>query len=239
MTNGNTFKEKYLVEEEKEEKEKTAYNQYVESQEELFMLNFKGIINKVRELQSQGKLSEFIQINARIKSFESSYTNTSKKALDDIFGITILAANKQEVNDINDILNKYYNVPKTKKHNKDNGYRAVHCVGAMNEKTMEKLQIENRENCPVIEFQLKTIAVAVEEGKIGSDCEHSNYKGINKEAIQKKYDENKFSEKDLPRMFSWNSNEKGYKELTKEQILRKLYPWLRMECKTIEVENVP
>ena len=207
-------------------KEFKLYSEYVEDQKELFMLNLQTIIDDIKKLQNNGEISEYIEVNARIKSFESAYQNVSKKALDDIFGVEILAATEIEIEKIFDSLQEKYIMSKYREHNKKNGYKAKHFTGAINNNTMDSLGIEKskKENCPVIEIQGKTIGVAIDV-LIGKAL-HSDYKRINRLETQNKYNRDKFTAGDLPEMWSWKSTEKEYRKLKKEEVLHKLYPFL-------------
>ena len=208
------------------EKEFELYSKYIESQKKLFMLNVQIIIENIKRLQNNGKISEYAEVNARIKSFQSSYKNTSKKALDDIFGIEILTATEMETDKILDNLKKIYAMSKYREHDKENGYKAKHFSGAINNKIMDSLKINEseKENCPVVEIQAKTIQVAI-NGLVG-EALHSDYKKVNKEEIQDKYNKDKIDERDLPEMWSWKSVEDKCKKLDKEEVLHKLYPFL-------------
>ena len=233
---GNSFREKIECNEVPNDKCETRkefgiYQEYVESQKELFMLNLQIIIENIKRLQNNGEISEYVEVNARIKSFQSSYKNTSKKALDDIFGIEILTATEMEIEKILDNLKQIYVMSKYKEHDKENGYKAKHFTGALNNRSMNIFEIDKneKENCPVVEIQAKTIEVAI-NGLIG-EAMHSDYKKINKEEIQDKYNKDKIDERDLPEMWNWKSTEKEYKKLNKEEVLRKLYPFLSEKLK--------
>lgn len=205
------------------------YNEYVEEQRKGFIAIMNFVNNKINDLIDEGKVSDFAQIRARIKSVASSLTNDSNKALDDIFGIEIITATEEEYDTIIRHLIPYMNKTKSKNHDKPNGYKAKHKYWTFKEEKLEYLdgEFEYERNIPMIEFQFKT-------SKVKSDCDfgpanHEDYKGEKKEDIQKKYDGGGFGIFNTP--FMWVSENRKMRLLSKEETLKKIYPFLNIQKK--------
>lgn len=212
------------------------YNEYIESQKKGFIAVMNFINDKLNDLIAKGKISELIQMRARIKSIESAMKNDSGKALDDVFGIEIITATENEITTILQNLAPYMLKTKCKNHNKPNGYKAKHKYWTFKRDKMHHLtdsNIDYEGNIPMIEFQLKTSEVYVKCNN-GGTADHTTYKGETKEEIQQKYDNGKFNVFNTPTMWvSENdvNSTKKMKLLSSEETLKKLYPFLNTKSK--------
>lgn len=205
------------------------YNEYVEEQRKGFIAVMNFVNSKINNLIDEGRVSEFIQIRARIKSVASTLLNDSNKALDDIFGIEIITATEEEYDTIIRNLIPYMHKTKSKNHDKPNGYKAKHKYWTFKKDKMEYLEgdFEYERNIPMVEFQFKTSEVQV-KANIGS-ANHEDYKGEKREYIQKKYDEGGFGIFNTP--FMWASEDRKMRLLSKEETLKKIYPFLNTKIK--------
>lgn len=220
---------------ESEEKENTSqmlavYNEFIVNQREGFLniMNFTNSI--INRLINDGTISEFIEMRARIKAPVSAIQNDSKKALDDIFGIEIIGAREEELLIIREKLENVMQKTKQRNHNKNNGYKATHICYAFKKDKINSLNSPNiNENyLPVIEFQFKTTEVAA-RCKYGKQADHSGYKNVNPQNIQKEYDEGKMRIfTTVPTMWERDRYKGDMILLTEEEILKKLYPFLKL-----------
>lgn len=214
----------------------SLYSDYTTNQKRGFIEIIKLIDRCVLEMQNDGELTEYIKINARIKSAESALKNddTDNKALDDVFGIEILAGNKEALKKIIDKLEQYLDVIKERKHNKDNGYEAVHRTLNLKRDMWEKLGTRSipYTEIPIVEFQFKTFEV--KENSVSGPANHWEYKGETKEEIQQKYDRKEFNEHNLPIMYTVENHR--IRILSKQETLRELYPFLKLRDKGERVD---
>lgn len=232
MDNSN-FKERIKVYVPTAREKATAYNKFVIDQQNSFIL-FINYINKyINELREKGIISNFLEIRARIKASNSAFQNDEKKMLDDIFGMEFVCATEKEIKVVRDHIGKFVSTIRNKKHNKDNGYKAIHSVCVPTEQTIEKLNSIQDDNYhadffPVIEMQFKTIAVDY-EGNYGR-ASHEKYKGTDIKEIQRLYNSGKL----VPGMYipyMWVSDAENDKmrELTLEEAIKKIYPSLKIK----------
>ena len=197
------------------------------------VMNF--VTNKLNELIAKGKISDLIQIRARIKSAESAIKNDSGKALDDAFGMEIITATEKEITVILQSLTPYMSKTKCKNHNKPNGYKAKHKYWTFKEDKMNYLggNINHEENIPMIEFQLKTSQVYI-RCNFGGSADHTTYKGETTKDIQEKYDNGKFNVFNTPTMWVSENDGNGINKmrlLSSEEALKKIYPFLNINSK--------
>lgn len=205
------------------------YNEFVEEQRKGFIAVMNFVNDKINNLIDEGRVSEFVQIRARIKAIASALRNDPSKALDDVFGMEIITATEEEYDTIIRHLIPYMYKTKSKNHDKPNGYKAKHKYWTLKKEKMEYLngEFNYERNIPMIEFQFKTSEVQV-KANIGS-ANHEDYKGEKKEDIQKKYDEGGFGIFNTPYM--WVSNDRKMVLLSKEETLKKIYPFLNTKSK--------
>lgn len=209
------------------------YNEYVENQRKGFIDIMNFLNNRINDLIERGKISDFIEIRARIKSAESAIRNNDTKALDDIFGMEIITATEEEYNVIIRNLAPYMSTTKFKNHDKENGYKAKHKYWTFKKDKLGYLQEEFDYdiNIPMIEFQFKTSKVQISCNT--GTANHEDYKGEKREDIQRKYDEGQFNIFNTP--FMWVSKKNGCKRemilLSEEDTLKKIYPFLNTKFK--------
>lgn len=199
------------------------YSDFVSSQEEGFFRFMDYVYNVIDSLKKHAKISQFIEIRARIKDIDSALNNYQKnKILDDVFGIEIICASEEEIHKIKNELEKAFTSTRPKFHDKPNGYKAWHeSYSAKNDAKdiLEKWNLLDH-NVPAVECQFKTIAV-----ELNPEASHHDYKNVNKVEIQNKL-ENEFLiiGKQIPRM--WVSRENGFHELKYKEIIQRLYPFV-------------
>jgi len=209
------------------------YNEYMLNQRKGFEAIITFISNRIQDLIDQGRVSDFTEIRARIKSAESALRNDRDKALDDVFGMEIITATEEEYNTIIRNLTPYMIKTKCKNHNKDNGYKAKHKYWTFRRDKMDYLDgiFDYESNIPMIEFQFKTAEVQI-RCNTGS-AKHEDYKGEKREDIQRKYDEGEFTVFNTP--FMWVSEKQNGKIkmrlLSEEETLKKMYPFLNTKAK--------
>ena len=203
-----------------------AYYNFVSDQREGFVRIILHINSLLNKLKDNGNISEYVELRARIKAPMSAIKNDRKKTLDDVFGIEILTATEKEIEIVKNEIEKYMiaNEERCNKWDKPNGYKAEHRMLTLKKDKTEQLGLENEEyeNIPEIEFQFKTLEVAI-NAAIGN-ASHSKYKNVNQEEIQKRYDTNGFSRTEIPKM--WVSDHGRMRALSNEEILKKMYPFL-------------
>ena len=208
------------------------YDDYVVHQKEPFKAIMYYFNDMLTEFKEEGKISDFTEFRARIKSPQSALFNDSKKALDDVFAMEFIGATEKEVDFILSAISKKTITTRKKDHNKPNGYKAKHRVFSINDETMkeiaEKFGIEDTTFFPIIECQFKTIAVAIEANT--GTAAHIDYKNIDPKAIQRKYDKGEFKlGYDIPQM--WVSKDNEMVKLSSDETLKKLYPFLNISKK--------
>lgn len=213
----------------KEIQDLMAYYNFVSDQRESFiviMLHINRIINTLKE---NGDISEYVELRARIKAPQSALKNDKYKALDDVFGIEVITATEDEIETIKQKVEECMNVNQEKcnKWDKPNGYKAEHRMLTLKKEKTALLGLENEEyeNIPEIEFQFKTLEVAINAAN--GKSAHVIYKNVNQEEIQKKYDNKEFKQQDLPSM--WISEKGRMRALNQEEILKKMYPFLKIK----------
>lgn len=213
------------------------YNEYVESQRKGFISIMNFINNRINDLIEQGRISDFIQMRARIKSAESALKNDEAKALDDIFGMEIITATEEEYDTIIRNLTPYMVKTKCKNHDKPNGYKAKHKYWTFKKDKLAYLEgdFDFENNIPMIEFQFKTSEVQISCNT--GPANHEDYKGEKREDIQRKYDKGKFTVFNTPYMWITRFTQEGEKHfpdtrlLTEEETLKTIYPFLNTKPK--------
>lgn len=203
------------------------YNRYIMQQERQFEKIMIFINNLINELKDYGKISEYTELRARIKAPKSALKNDPIKALDDAFGMEVIAVTEHEIEEIMNEMEKWLTVQKAKDHDKPNGYKAKHRIMTFKYDKIESADIEPEyfEIVPMIEFQFKTFETLMRSLK--GDAEHTIYKGETKEKVQERYDNDEYDVFDIPTM--WVSKDGNIRMLTPEETLKKMYPFLRMK----------
>lgn len=243
VTRNMLIKSMYII---NDSKKLEIYDDFVSYHKKAFkaiMYYFNDILT---ELKIQGKISDFTEFRARIKSPESALKNdelnniklinkddkSKGKVLDDVFAMEFIGATEKEVNFLLSTIGKRAIITRETDHDKPNGYKAKHRVFSINEETRkeiaEKFGIEDTMYFPIIECQFKTIAVAIEANT--GTAAHIDYKNIDPKVIQRKYDKGEFKlGYDIPQM--WVSKDGEMIKLSSDETLKKLYPFLNVSKK--------
>lgn len=116
------------------EKVKNYYQNYIKSEQKGFEITLSLIEEIVNNLKQRNIISLDTHMYGRIKSFESAYANIGKKAVDDCFGVRIIASNEDLKNIKNNIEEKFI-IEKNKKHNSIE-YNALHQMAYINMKNI-------------------------------------------------------------------------------------------------------
>lgn len=223
-----------------------AYIQYIMEQKKGFIAFINFIGNLVNELYRQGKISEWFEIRARIKSLDSAIHNDTEengKALDDVFGMEIIAGNQEELKEIKKKLEQYTKTVKEKNHNKQNGYKAHHISIDLNDDVRGQTKLFygiERNNIPLLEVQLKTVEDALKCLE-GGTADHTTYKKTNKQEIQRKFNKGELTFKNnVPLMWVGNAKTEGkMKQLSLRDTIKKMYPFLNTTTATQNEMGTP
>lgn len=209
------------------------YNKYVMQQRKQFEKIMNYICDIINELKDYGEISEYTEVRARIKAAKSALSNDGVKSLDDTFGMEIITITEHEMEIVMKKIYEFMSVQKAKDHDKPNGYKAKHRIMTFKKVELGRIEIdeENFDVVPMMEVQFKTFETLMRCLK--GPAEHTVYKGEKKEIIQEKFDNNEYSVFEVPIM--WISKNGQMKMLTKEETLKKMYPFLR--TKKIEVKS--
>lgn len=199
------------------------YENFICSQEAGFFRFMNYVYTVVDELKRKAKVSQFIEIRARIKDVTSALTNFEKnKLLDDVFGMEIICATENDIHTIKEELEKNLYSTRSKFHDKTNGYKAWHeCYSAKidSQKQLEKWDLCG-EYVPAVECQFKTIAV-----ELNPEASHHDYKNVNKLQMQSKLENETLKVGiQIPKM--WVSRENGFHELQYKEIIQRVYPFI-------------
>lgn len=223
---------KSIEEKNKELNKKNLYLEFINSQRNGFYRFINYLNETIFTLQQQAKISDFIEVRARIKDINSALKNDETKALDDVFGVEIVCEDEEEINIIQNHIEKKMVSKKNKDHNKDNGYKAKHrsySSSPSNNIDNDKWYLEG-EDVPVIECQFKTIAV--DRNKKAS---HHDYKNVDEELTRKKLKTTilKIGE-EIPEM--WIARNGTIRKLTYKETIHKIYPFVDI-TDILEPEN--
>lgn len=221
-------KSQYIV---NDSKSFELYNDFVSQQKQPFKAIMHYFNDMLTELKAKGKISDFVELRARIKAPESALHNDHKKALDDVFAMEFIGATEKEVDFLLSEVSKKTITTRKKNHNKPNGYKAKHRVFAINAETSKEIAKKfniDATYLPLFECQFKTIAVYIESNT--GTAAHINYKGIDPKVIQKKYEKDEFKiGYNIPQM--WVSKNAQMVKLSSDETLKKLYPFLNITKK--------
>lgn len=199
---------------------KRYYTNYIQSRKAGYEITLAIVGQIISKLQEDYKISNDVKVLGRIKSFESAYENNNKKAVDDCFGIRIIAQ-RIDLQEIKNNIENNFIIKKNKRHipkdKKD--YDALHQMGYINFKFINK----NNARCifPVVEIQYWTIQL--ENKTINGILSYSNYKKDFHDKVLKEYRNNSSNLKDyLPIYYEIENNK--LRELPARETLYKLYP---------------
>lgn len=211
-----------------------TYEQFVNRQEEQFLIFINYLNKHINELREDGLISPFLEFRARIKATNSALKNYKEKALDDVFGIEFICATSNEIKVLQKDLEKILNVHKEKRHDKKNGYKAIHNSCSMKNDVIDQLNnvLESQgkekrlnEEFPMVEVQYKTIEVFY-EANYGT-ASHEKYKGVIVSQLQQLYDEGMLTVGEyIPYMWISDPSNDDMRELSTEEVLKKTYPSL-------------
>lgn len=206
----------------------SLYSDYIANQKRGFIEIIRIVDRLITELQDNGELTGYVKINARIKSTESALKNDDieDKALNDAFGMEIIAGTESALKKIMDKLEQCIRVRKENPISKDNGYVAMHKMIDLEKETYARLATGNvsYEEIPLVEIQFKTFEV--KENATSGPANHWEYKGETREQIQAMYDRNGFNEHNLPIMYTVENHK--IRILSKQETIRELYPFLKL-----------
>ena len=218
------------------EREKlVSYNKFTIDQQEPFILFINYLNKAVNELRAQEKVSDILQIRARIKSPISAFENDTRgKTLNDIFGIEFICASEEEIALVKERMeNLAKNVIDEKPVNKDNGYEAIHCLYSLKDESINKLnrlskKRYNKNLFPIVEVHYETAAVYY-EANFGN-ARHDEYKNTDMDQIRRLYEAGQLSiGTNLPIMWVSDPDNDNMRELSTEEVIKKLYPSLKLD----------
>lgn len=221
------------------------YEEFIFSQENQFLLFINYLNKQINELKEKGVISPFLQLYARIKATNSALKNYDKKELDDIFGIEFVCATEREISIVRRLMEEIMVVLREKIHDKENGYKAIHNLCSMNETLIKKLNDiaegqnmprKNSDDFPIVEVQYKTVEVFY-EANFGK-ASHEKYKDTKIPQLQALYDADSLTVGEyIPYMWISDSTHDEMRELTTEEVLKKMYPSLRLKKDTSKQKN--
>lgn len=235
----NNFREKLKVRDLNDREARQTYEKFVLEQEEQFILFINYLNQYINELKEKGIISKSFKFYARVKATNSALKNYNQKALDDVFGIECICATEREISILQQLLERLVKTHKIKPHNKENGYKAIHhfcsirkeVINRLNEILVEQKKKEkNEEKFPAVEIQYKTEEVY--RKAISGTASHEKYKDTKLPQIQALYDANILTVGEyIPYMWVSNPDEDDVIEMTTEEVLRKMYPSLKIREK--------
>ena len=209
---------------EKANKER-IYLEFVQTQEQGFRQVIEFINSTIFILKEDDFISSETTITARIKDLKSAMENYQKdKMLDDVFGIEIIGKTEEELNWIKRTIEKVMASNKTKNFDKANGYKAQHESYYPDSKSeiARKWKLCS-DNVPIVELQFKTQDVVTKES-----ASHHSYKKRDQKAIANTLKTSTLELGiDIPRM--WISTNGFIRELSYEEIIKKIYPFVDTE----------
>lgn len=103
-------------------------------------LDIAEVYNQCLKIAKSNELVGNIKLKARIKDFSSSYTNTDKKMLDDVFGMEVVTSTEFEKEIMMLFNHLLFDIQNDKKYNKETGYVAYHCTADLNPKENDDLK---------------------------------------------------------------------------------------------------
>ena len=227
-----------------------TYEKFVIDQEDQFILFINYLNQFINHLRDLGSITPHLAFYARVKATNSAFKNhIDKKALDDVFGIEILATSEAEYRTLMEEIESspevahLLKVHHTQSHNKENGYKAEHHICSLEPKLVETLNaLAGRTKktkisdqfFPIIEFQYKTFDVYY-EGNFGS-ASHEEYKNTDIKQIQALYDADLLTVGEyIPTMWVSDPYNDTVRELSSREVLKKMYPSLKLK----DLKKVP
>lgn len=202
------------------------YENEIEEKKGGFELIARIIGYTIYKMKMEGLLEQDVEVWGRLKSFKSAYENYQKKAIDDCFGIRIIAQNDSDLEKVRKQIEKLFIVDQTKDHRKKSAskYNAIHEMVHLDSAFISAHNMKE-ELTPAVEIQYwnNELETMCETGEIS----YSKYKHKDMKRIQEMYDENPFDVyRNLPTYYEIRGNR--IKMLSAEETLKKLYPDLVM-----------
>lgn len=201
------------------------YTSYIEQKRPYYEMLARMIGYIVKRMQEEGRILGKVKITGRLKSFKSASENESKKAIDDCFGIRIIAESEVDLDRIEAEIAKLLDVKKTKNHKKDTRtpYDGIHQMVGIPQKYADINNL-NSSDFPIIEVQYWT--EALERKCVSGELAYSKYKSKDLIKIAEIYKSNpKIVFENLPICYEILGN--SIKRLSDEEALFKTYPELK------------
>ena len=206
------------------EEMRASYYERIENQRRGYEITAAMIGYIVQKMQEASIISGNVSISGRIKSFKSAYENTGKKAVDDCFGLRIIA-DYEDLVKIEQELRKILVVDATKDHRKkaNTQYNGIHKMVHMDSKYIKNNGMK-QEMFPQIEIQYWD--KEMEQKCIYGELSYANYKKRDLPAILDGLDNNPETVySNLPKCYEVKG--KDIRMLTPQEALYKLYPEIR------------
>lgn len=199
---------------------------------------FMELVNQmVTKLENENVIGK-TKVKSRIKSINSSMTNTEEKILDDVFGFEIVTQNEKDKEILMVIIHNLFDekYARHKNHNKSNGYYAHHCTGTVKNRLDEKEDLEKH----ILEAKTKELK------REYRDMNHKEQKKYKKEEIFCKKPRYPILRNEI---LERNGIDKNLKENLEEIIeyaiqslknnpeAKSALPIMEMQFKTVEVEK--
>lgn len=211
-----------------------TYQRFIEHQQKGYEITASMIGYAIQKMQSQGIIREDVKVSGRIKGFFSAKCNSEKKALDDCFGIRIVAE-EEDFKKILVELNKVLKVDKIKDHRKrkETKYTGIHTMVHLRDEIIEKLNMSSV-YFPEIEIQYWT--PQLEKQCTEGDLAHVKYKQDNLNELWENFLKNKQNFlKGLPKLFKIKGTK--LEEKTNDEVLREEYGFLLVENRSCNIED--
>ena len=153
------------------------YENEIEEKKGGFELIARIIGYTIYKMKMEGLLEQDVEVWGRLKSFKSAYENYQKKAIDDCFGIRIIAQNDGDLEKVRKQIEKLFVVDQTKDHRKKSAskYNAIHEMVHLDSKFINAHNMKE-ELIPAVEIQYwnNELEEMCETGEIS----YSKYKHI-------------------------------------------------------------
>lgn len=210
---------------------KRDYEEKIENKRKGYELTARMIGYTIQKMKEASLISGDVKVTGRLKSFKSASENYKKKAIDDCFGIRIIANKPEDLEAIRKEIENIFVVEKTKNHREKSktGYNAVHQMVHIDNRYINENHL-NPNIFPIIEIQYWE--EELERMCISGELSYSKYKKRDVTKIAQQYKENPYYiYENLPIYYEINGN--SLRRLSKEETLIKIYP----EIELIEQEE--
>lgn len=203
---------------------KRAYEKRIAQKRKGYEITAKMIGYTIQKMKAAKIITGNVQIKGRLKSFKSARENYSKKAIDDCFGIRIIAEKTEDLEAIRRQLEKILVIEQTKDHRnkRETLYDAVHQMAHIDSRYIEANNLDP-EIFPIIEIQYwsKELEIICSKGELA----YSKYKKRNVDKIMETYAKNPYDVyANLPTCYEINGNK--IRILSAEETLATIYPEL-------------